>query len=212
MTIFEKNAELAMGLFDCGAVKFGEFKLKLHEMNPDAPLSPIYIDLRVLRSVCHLMREVVRAYGDLVADLEFDCYADVPTAATPLVAILSYNTHIPMVSPRMDSKTHGAPGKVDGIFEPGQTALLVDDLVTTASSKLEAISILRDCGLRVHDIAVLVDREQGGVQELERQEYACHAVFKLSELLDLYVTRQVIDGSMYDRVIAYLRKNAWGGL
>jgi hypothetical protein len=46
-----KNREqLAVELLNIGAIKFGNFRLKLHEKNPDAPLSPIYIDLRLLRS------------------------------------------------------------------------------------------------------------------------------------------------------------------
>lgn len=208
MTMLEKNMGVAIGLFDYRLVKFGEFRLKLHEKNPDAPLSPIYIDLRMLRSVPRLMREVVWAYEGLTATLEFNCYADVPTAATPIVAILSHNTRMPMVSPRMGSKTHGVPGKVDGIYISGQTVLLVDDLITTADSKLEAIFILEDCGLVVKDVVVLVDREQGGVQELERRGYACHAAFKLSELVDLYVRKRLITGSMYDKVTDYLHHNA----
>lgn len=208
MITSDKSIRLALELLDHGVVKFGEFWLKLHEEKPDAPLSPIYIDLRVIRSVPHLMRRVVCTYEDQVSDLVFDCYADVPTAATPIVSILSFITRTPMVSPRMDSKTHGAPGKIDGIVNQGQVVLLVDDLVTTADSKLKAISILKDLGLRVYDVVVLIDREQGGVQKLERQGYRCHAVFKLSELVGLYAERRLITGSMYDKVTTYLRENA----
>ena len=45
-----KQRAFADGLLASGAVKFGAFRLKLHETQPDAPLSPMYVDLRVLRS------------------------------------------------------------------------------------------------------------------------------------------------------------------
>ena len=112
-----------------------------------------------------------------------------------------------MISPRVDAKAHGVQGNIDGVFEPGQTALLVDDLITTSASKLEAIFILSECGLWVRDVAVLVDREQGGVEELKKRCYACHAVFKLSELLDLYLFTNRIDGATHDRVTSYLHNN-----
>ena len=56
---------LARALFACGAVKFGAFKLKLHQTNPDAPLSPIYFNMRVVRSfpkVLGLVAEMLARY------------------------------------------------------------------------------------------------------------------------------------------------------
>lgn len=208
MAINPKYEDLALRLFHSGAIKFGEFRLKLHEKNPDAPLSPIYIDLRVLKSIPSLMSEVIGVYEDLIAGLEFNCYADVPTAATPIVAILSYVAPKPMITPRIGDKDHGVKGKVEGIFLAGGTALLVDDLITKADSKLEAIAVLEEHTLRVTDVVVLVDREQGGVQELAKRGYECHAAFKLSELLELYVDMGLIGRATYDKAVAYLRENA----
>ena len=66
-------------------------------------------------------------------------------------------------------------------------ALLVDDLITQGHSKLEAIAPLRSAGLEVKDILVLVDREQGGVEELAAQGYKVHALVTLNQLLDALV-------------------------
>jgi len=197
-------ARLSLALAEIGAIKFGEFRLKLHEKTPDAPLSPIYIDLRLLRSYPLMMNLAVEAYRGLTEGLQFDVYADVPTAATPLVAVLSHETGIPMISPRKESKGHGMAGSVDGVFKPGQVALLVDDLITTAESKLEAISALEQNGLIVHDVAVLVDREQGGMRELQRRGYACRAAIGLSALLTLYREQGIIDEGQYQRTLGYL--------
>ena len=103
----ETTSSLAMGLMQVKAVRFGQFRLKLHEKNPTAPLSPIYIDLRVLRSHPDVMDLVVEEYGELISPLRFDLLADIPTAATPIVAILSNKIRVPMISPRLDDRRMG---------------------------------------------------------------------------------------------------------
>ena len=205
--ITETKRKLALDLLEIGAIKFGAFKLKLHDTMPDAPLSPVYIDLRILRSFPKLMDTLTKVYQELTSGLKFDVYADVPTAATPLVAVLSYKTGIPMISPRKDEKSHGIRRQIDGVFKQGQVALLVDDLITQAESKLETISILEENGIKVLDVAVLVDREQGGAKQLESRGYACHAAFKLRELLKLYLDLQRITPEKYGQVISYLEGN-----
>lgn len=200
-----KKKKLASALFDIGAIKFGAFRLKLHEKNPDAPLSPIYIDLRVLRSFPEVLGLAVGVYEDLIQGLTFDCYADVPTAATPIVAVLAYKTQVPMITPRNDEKTHGVQNTVDGVFHTGNVALLIDDLITSAASKLEAISTLARNGVEVHDVVVLVDREQGGVEELHRRGYECRVAFKLTELLSFYLEIGRITDSEHQETVRYLK-------
>jgi orotate phosphoribosyltransferase len=197
--------ELALRLFEIGAVKFGAFRLKLHEREPDAPLSPIYIDLRLIRSFPSVMAATVNVYKELIQGLNFDLLADVPTAATPIAAILSYDLGVGMISPKKEEKGHGITVKVDGFFKEGNVVLLVDDLVTQADSKLEAIRGLEHQGLIVRDVVVLIDREQGGPQQLERSGYRCHAAFPLSEILGLYMKEGKISKDDYERTTAYLK-------
>jgi len=194
---------LAAALAETGAIKFGAFRLKLHEQRPDAPLAPLYIDLRVLRSFPDQMDVTVAAYRQLLTGLEFDLLADVPIASSPFVAILSHLTRIPMVTPR-ELKGHGTGQTVEGVFMPGQTAVVVDDLVTKADSKLEAAHRLESQGLRVRDIVVLIDREQGGGEQLAAAGYTLHAALRLSDLLTIYRRTGVLDDATYERVVEYL--------
>lgn len=203
--ISDQKLKLASQLLNIGAIKFGNFRLKLHEKNPDAPLSPIYIDLRLLRSFPEVIDSAVDIYRDLSNHFVFDVYADVPTAATPIVAILSHVTRVPMISPRKDEKRHGTTAPIDGIFAPGQRVLLVDDLITNAGSKLETISVLEDHRLIVSGVVVLIDREQGGGPELEKNGYACRAAFRLTELLEFYSRTGLISRDDYRRTMDYLK-------
>lgn len=196
--------QLAVELLKIGAIKFGNFRLKLHDKNPDAPLSPIYIDLRLLRSFPDVIDSAVDVYRDLSTGFLFDVYADVPTAATPVVAILSHVTRVPMISPRKDEKKHGTTAPIDGIFAPGQRVLLIDDLITNAGSKLETISVLEDNRLKVSGVVVLIDREQGGGPELEKNGYACRAAFRLTQVLEFYSRTGLINRDDYKRTLDYL--------
>ena len=195
----------ADGLIAAGAVRFGAFRLKLHETQPDAPLSPIYVNLRVLRSFPDALDAAVAALAEMLIErgIRADCYADIPMAATPLVAVLSHQTRVPMITPR-EPKTHGLAGTIDGVVAPGQTAVLIDDLVTHAESKLEAAHVLEASGVVVRDIAVLVDREQGGAEQLAAAGYALHAATRLSQLLAYFQRVGQLDESRYAAVTAYL--------
>ena len=201
-----KKEVFALKLLDIQAIKFGKFRLKLHEKNPNAPLSPIYIDLRIIRSYPEVLDIAIKVYRYLINTLSFDLLADVPTAATPFVAILAHKLKIPMITPRIEKKTHGALGQLNGVFTKGQVAILIDDLITKADSKLEAISILNENGLIVKDVVVLIDREQGGVIELEKLGFSCHYAFKLKEILEFYLEKKRISQNHYDEVMNYLEE------
>jgi uridine monophosphate synthetase len=195
----------ADNLLSSGAVKFGEFRLKLHEQQPDAPLSPIYIDLRVLQSYPDALDAAVAALAELLQlrGLTFACYAAIPLAATPLVTLLSHHTRVPMITPR-EAKTHGLSETVNGVFTPGETALVIDDVVSHAESKLEAIAVLEGNGLVVKDVVVLVDREQGGSVQLAAAGYRLHAVVQLSQLLEFWHSAKALDQATYQRILDYL--------
>lgn len=198
----------ADALLACGAVKFGAFRLKLHEREPDAPLSPIYVDLRVLRSWPDAMDTAVGVLAEMIMtkQLSFTRYADIPMAATPLVAILMHQTRVPMITPR-EAKTHGIAGTINGDFSLGETVLVIDDLVTHADSKLEAIRVLENNGLKVRDVAVLIDREQGAPEQLAVAGYTLHAALKLSQLLAYWRDSGAIDEATFERVRAYQSAN-----
>lgn len=201
---------LALGLLSVGAIKFGQFRLKLHETNPTAPLSPFYIDLRIVRSAPDVFESAIEAYREAVSGVSFDVLADVPTAATPFVAVLAYLLRRPMVSPRASAKAHGTQRRVDGVATPGAVALLIDDVVTTADSKIEAIRTLEASRIQVRQVVVLVDREQGGTAALRHSGCECTAVFSVRTLFDHYVERGLIEPVVYSEALRYLAGSGGG--
>ncbi|HUV42637.1 MAG TPA: phosphoribosyltransferase family protein [Patescibacteria group bacterium] len=196
------ESQLCLQLFVIGAIKFGDFRLKVHDKHPEAPPSPVYIDLRLLRREPEAKVAAVDVYQELLKPLKFDLLADVPTAATPLVSSLSDRLGVGMITPRTDIKTHGAGVKIDGMrtFDKGKTVVLVDDLITHADSKLEAVRILRDEGLRVRDVVVLVDRKQGGEEQLAAEGIKLHAALTMDKMLAFYNGMGMITNPEYVRI------------
>lgn len=182
------------------------FRLKLHDSNPNAPLSPFYADLRKLQSVTIAMHRVVAVYRRVVKREGFDpdLWAGIPQAGTPVTAWLSQATGIGMITPRMDKKGHGTGAKIDGIYEAGQSVVLIDDLVTSSKSKLEAIEVVLAAGLEVSGICVLLDRQQGGSQALQEAGYKFAAAFTITDLLNFYVAQLLMSKDMYEEIIEYL--------
>ncbi|HEV2405868.1 MAG TPA: hypothetical protein VGR88_10460 [Ktedonobacterales bacterium] len=200
----EKQRVFADALLTSGAVKFGAFRLKLHESQPDAPLSPLYVDLRVLQSFPDALDAAVATLAELIdaEKLIFTRYAGIPMAATPLTAVLSHVTRIPMITPR-ELKSHGSGESINGAYVAGETVLAIDDVVTHADSKIEAIRVLEANGLVVRDVAVLVDREQGGPRMLAEAGYTLHAALRLSQLLTYWRSVGAIDEATDTRLRAY---------
>ncbi len=191
--------ELAIALHKIGAVKFGLFTLK------SGLKSPVYIDLRVLVSYPSVLRSVAKALVSKIEEdkIEFDLIAGIPFAAIAIATAVSLEKDWRMVFPRKEQKDYGTKAKVEGVFEVGEKVLVIDDLITTGASKFEAIAPLEKEGLKVKDVLVLVDREQGGKKELLREGYHLHSVFSVRELLEFLNEKDLVESVVYESALKY---------
>lgn len=208
-----QRAALALALYDAGmfldklhSPEGKGFRLKLHDKQPEAPLSPYYIDLRRLRGFPTVMAQVAETLLGLPGELHFDLLADIPISISPVVGVMAVKSNIRMVTPR-PPKERGTKSSVEGVFSPGERVLLVDDLITGADSKLEAIETLTEAGLIVQDVAVVIDREQGGGQELARRGVFLHVAFTVTEMLLCYELDGKINRVLFDEILDYIEAN-----
>lgn len=177
---------LADGLLKAGCVQFGNFTLK------SGLQSPIYIDLRRLVSMPSLLAEVGVAYSEIIKKLTFDCLAALPYAALPMATAVSLQNGWPLIYPRKEAKAYGTRAEIEGVYQAGERAVVIDDLATTGESKFEAIEKLKSAGLIVEDVVVLIDRQSGAVESLAGAGYRLHSVFTLTDLLNYYEAHQSI--------------------
>ena len=110
-----------------------------------------------------------------------------------------------MVYARRDGGKSFISGRtIEGHYEAGETVVVIDDVITTGNSKLAAIQPLREAGLHIHDLAVLIDRESGGREEMAAQEITLHSVFGVREIMDILIQRQRITAEQKAEVERFL--------
>jgi len=192
---------LADGLLSAGCIKFGSFTLK------SGLQSPIYIDLRRIISHPGLLADIAQAYLPLLSTLQFSRLAGLPYAAIPIATAISLAGNYPMIYPRKEVKTYGTKAEIEGEYQAGETAVVIDDLATTGGSKFEAIEKLTGVGLVVRDIVVLVDRQSGAKESLEQAGYSMHAVLTITQLLDHWEKTGKVEKHKMDETKEFLKQN-----
>lgn len=186
---------LALTLFDIGAIRLGSFKLH------SGRTSPIYLDLRLLVSFPDALRRVTAAYRAILSQKRFDLLAATPLAGLPIGTALCLDMNVPLIYPRKTVKGYGTGKTIEGKWQAGQTAIVVDDLVTSGDSIIQAIRSLEGSGLKVTEAVVLIDRQQGGVDTLRAHGYDLHAVTNLSDLLTALEVRGRITAKEHSQVL-----------
>lgn len=198
------NLWLADRLFELGGVSFGSFTLGRSTVD-----SPIYINPRVLISYPRALKTVAELIEQeaLLGQARrrptihpFDLVAGVPVGGLHLATAFSLRTDVPLIYPR----TSTGGDLLEGRYREGQTVLLIDDLVTTGGSVLESSSLLKEAGLDVKDVIVLVDREQGADRRLRDHGYNLICILRLKTMLNHYRAKGWIDSDQFEQSVRYI--------
>ncbi len=102
--------------------------------------------------------------------------------AVPLAAAASLASDLPFVIVRGKPKEYGTANRLEGSFEAGECVCLVEDVVTSGGTAIEAIEAVREAGLRVANAICVVDREEGGADALARVAVRLWPLFTATEL------------------------------
>jgi uridine monophosphate synthetase len=196
-------------------VKFGEFTLK------SGKKSAAYVNLRDMISIPFLFNQAVSAYDETLQESGMLLPSDrrnrhllaVPEAAIYYGGAVANRMGISLLYHRVKAKEHGRPRAVEGRFSQGDEVVLLDDVVTTAGSKLEEADALKDFGLSTAGVVVLVDREQGGRTELESRGLDFASAMTLSAVAKYALDEQLagVTQTLYDSLLAELDPVELGG-
>jgi len=175
----QQREDFLLKAYELGIIKFGNFTLK------SGIESPFYVDLRPLSSSPQLLKTLANNLLDLVEKSTFELICGVPYAALPMGTTMSLASGIPLIIKRKENKGYGTKRMVEGVYSDGQNCLLVEDVITSGQSLLETIEEVEREGLKVTDIVVVLDREQGGIDKLKQKGYTVHTLFTINEVINI---------------------------
>ena len=168
------NQELIAALRDADAVKYGEFELS------HGGTSNYYVDKYIFETDPHCLELIAEAFAERLGD---DKLAGVALGGVPLVAVTSVETGLPYVIARKQQKEYGTANLVEGDLVEGETVVVIEDIATTGQSAVDAAQALRDAGAVVDRVLVVVDREEGGSENLAAHDLELESLVTASELL-----------------------------
>jgi orotate phosphoribosyltransferase len=198
------KAELCRILNKIGALKFGTFKLT------SGKVSPYYIDLRIVPSFPEAFQRICDIYVKLIkSDIgtdSFDRIAGIPTAGIPFTSLTAYHLKKPFLYIRRGVRLHGRERRIEGIIMPGDRVLLMDDLITSGGSLKKAAAAIRAEGGVVSDALVLLDREEGGKENLAKDDVKLHCLLRISEAADKLYEIGVITEDELNIILKQVKK------
>jgi orotate phosphoribosyltransferase len=154
----------------------GEFRLRSGETSHE------YFDKYRFESAPALLHEIAqRALPLLPAGTEV--LAGIELGGIPLVTALSLFSGLPAAFVRKQAKAYGTCRLAEGTELAGRRTLLVEDVVTSAGQILACAKALRELGARIDAALCVVDREEGGCENLAAQGIALIPLFRRRELL-----------------------------
>ncbi|TKR60155.1 hypothetical protein L596_027451 [Steinernema carpocapsae] len=194
------SVELIAELHQRGVFKLGKYVLKSGQK------SPIYIDLRELITSIKILRMAAQSLCDIIKanNIEYDYIVGVPYAALPIATLVCDILDAPMLLRRKEAKSYGTKKLIEGKFEAGKRALIVEDVVTSGQSILETVELLRKEGLVCDDVVSVLDRQQGGVDELKKQGIQLMSVVTMNNILDYMISVNQITSQRKTEIIDQL--------
>ncbi len=176
------NREKLLQLLKENSLLFGDFTLT------SGKKSSYYFDSKLttlLPEGSYLVaKEILRIIEE--ERIEADAIGGMTLGADPIVsavAAISYveGKPLPAFIVRKDAKGHGSRRRIEGSVKEQARVIIVDDVVTTASSTVSSIDAAKEAGFEVVAVICLVDREEGGTELLK--PYGFYPIFRRSEIL-----------------------------
>ncbi|WP_227935753.1 orotate phosphoribosyltransferase [Alkalihalobacillus deserti] len=190
--------QIASHLLDIGAVH-------LQPTNPftwtSGIKSPIYCDNRLTLSYPNVRKDIIAGFIELLKNTEVDVIAGTATAGIPHAALLADAMDLPMIYVRGSAKGHGKQNQIEGKIEKGQKVVLVEDLISTGGSVIQAAEALKASGAEVVAVVAIFTYEfQKAYDALEEASLPTHVLTSYSALLNVAKEKGTITSDQVDRL------------
>lgn len=169
--------------------------------------SPIYCDNRLFMSYPNQRKIVVRDFIDLLSEKEYDILAGTFTAGIPWCSYISHELDKPMIYVREKPKEHGKKRLVEGVLEKNKRVILIEDLVSTGESSINAVESIRNNGGIVNGCLAIFSYEfETSLKRFEEAGCNLTTITNLTILVDVALKGNYINQNEKDLVLKW-RKN-----
>ncbi|MBB6452984.1 orotate phosphoribosyltransferase [Salirhabdus euzebyi] len=133
-------------------------KIGALQVRPNVPFtwasgikSPIYCDNRLIMSFPKIREEIATTFTDVIKEKypHTEVIAGCATAGIPHAAWVTSHLELPMIYVRGEAKSHGKQNQIEGLLQEGQKVVVIEDLVSTGKSVLNAVKAIEDRGAEV---------------------------------------------------------------
>jgi len=197
--------EFAIFLYKNNIIRFGNFTLA------SGKNSSYYVDLRLIPSYPHQFRKMIKNLQNLIVEKtgldDFDCLASVPTGGLVVTSALAIEIVKPLIYVRSKPKEHGTAKSIEGKISAGMKVVMVDDVVTTGTSVLNGINQLKEAGLLVSDLYVIINRLEGADKILSDIGVQTHQLTDILEITDILFQEKLIDKEIFEKIKNQVNRN-----
>ena len=197
--------EFAIFLYKNNIIRFGNFTLA------SGKNSSYYVDLRLIPSYPHQFRKMIKNLQNLIVEKtgldDFDCLASVPTGGLVVTSALAIEIVKPLIYVRSKPKEHGTTKSIEGKISAGMKVVMVDDVMTTGTSVLNGINQLKEAGLLVSDLYVIINRLEGADKALSDIGVQTHQLTDILEITDILFQEKLIDKEIFEKIKNQVGRN-----
>jgi len=197
--------EFAIFLHQNDIIKFGDFTLA------SGKKSSYYIDLRLVASFPHIFRKMTKNLQKLVSKKigldNFDSLVSVPTGGLVIGSALAIETVKPLIYVRDKPKDYGTTKSIEGKIFSGMKVVLIDDVITTGNSVINAIKQLKDAGLSISDVYVIINRLEGANNTLELEKVNLYQLTDVLEITTILFQEKLVSKEILDKINNQISQN-----
>ena len=190
--------EFATFLYEKKIIRFGDFTLA------SGKKSPYYIDLRLVPSFPHEYRKMIKELQNLIADdvgfENFHSLVSVPTGGLVVAASLATEILKPLIYVRKQAKEHGTGKAVEGVICHDMKLLMIEDVVTSGGSVINAIKSIKEEKMKVTDAYAVVDRMEGATEALQAEGVKLHSLLTIKDIAESLFEQKLISEDVLKQV------------
>ena len=190
--------EFSAFLYEKKIIRFGDFTLA------SGKKSPYYIDLRLVPSYPIYYRKMIKGLQNIIAEdvgLEnFHSLVSVPTGGLVVAASLAIEIVKPIIYVRKEAKEHGTGKAVEGVTCQDMKLLMIEDVVTSGGSVINAIKSIKDEKMQVTDAYAVVDRMEGATEALQAEGVKLHSLLTINDITHSLFEQKLITEDILKQV------------